>query len=172
VAFSVRRITWREWLGLAAGLLATASTFLPWTVLSAGSAAPDVQDAFATLPHSDVVRTAWHSDLFSWGPPLLLVVVGLAVALFGQIWKVRMSGLPQLWLVGGLATVLLMVIGWTTLGWVFDSDRRAFLEAAGITISAGVGRYLALAFAVGSAVVAVFDIRAARAESRASRRRR
>ncbi|WP_406642102.1 hypothetical protein [Amycolatopsis sp. WGS_07] len=172
MAFSLRRVTWREWLGLAAGLLAVGSTPLPWTVLSADTATPDVRDAFGTLPHSDVVRTAWHSDLFSWGPPLLLAVVGLAVVLFGQVTKARVSGLPQLWLVGGLATVLLMVIGWTTLDWVFDSDQRAFLDAAGVSISGGVGRYLAMAFAVGSVVVAIVDIRAARAESRASRRRR
>ena len=172
MAFSVRRVTWREWLGLAAGLLAVGSTFLPWTVLSADTATSDVRDAFATLPHSDVVRTGWNSDLFAWGPPLLLVLAGVAVALFGQVRKARISGLPQLWLVAGLVTILLMVIGWATLSWIFDGDQRAFLEAAGVTISGGVGRYLGMAFAVGSAVVAVVDIRAARAESRASGRRR
>ncbi|WP_020661880.1 hypothetical protein [Amycolatopsis benzoatilytica] len=172
MAFSVGRVTRREWLGLCAGLLATGSTFLPWTVLSADTATSDVRDAFGTLPHSDVVRTAWNSDLFSWGPPLLLVLAGVAVVLFGQVRKARISGLPQLWLVAGLATILLMVIGWTTLDWVFDSDQRAFLEAAGVTISAGVGRYAGMAFAVGSAVAAVVDIRAARVESRASRSRR
>ena len=170
--FSVRRVTWREWLGLAAGLLAIGSAFLPWTVLSADTATSDVRDAFGTLPHSDVVRTAWNSDLFSWGPPFLLVLAGVAVVLFGQVRRARISGLPQLWLVAGLATILLMVIGWATLDWVFDTDQRAFLQAAGVTISGGVGRYLGMAFAVGSAAVAVVDIRAARAESRASRRRR
>jgi hypothetical protein len=166
------RVTWREWLGLAAGLLAVGTLFLPWTVLAIDTTDPDVQNAFRALPEGDVVRSAWHADPFSWLPPLVLVLIGLAVVGFGQVRKVRMSGLPQLWLVAGLATVLLMVIGWATLDWVFDSDQRAFLEAAGVTVGAGFGRYLGLLFALVSTVAAVFDIRAARAESRASRRRR
>ncbi|WP_033291987.1 hypothetical protein [Amycolatopsis jejuensis] len=172
MGFSAKRVTWREWLGLAAGLLAVGSLFLPWTVLSADTATPDVRDAFASLPPSDVVRTAWHSDLFSWVPPLLLAAVGVVVVVFGQVKKARVSGLPHLWLVGALAVLLLMVIGWTTLDWVFDSDQRAFLKAAGVTISGGVGRYLGMAFTIGSVALAILDIRAVRAESRASGRRR
>lgn len=172
MAFSITRVTRREWLGLATGLLALGTLFLPWTVLTAGAADADVQNAFQALPRGDVVRSAWNSDPFSWLPPFVLVLIGVAVVGLGQIRKVRMSGLPQLWLVGSLATVLLMAIGWATLDWVFDSDQRAFLDAAGITVGAGIGRYVGLLFALVSVVGAIFDIRAARAESRASRRRR
>ncbi|GAA3575747.1 hypothetical protein GCM10022222_70530 [Amycolatopsis ultiminotia] len=172
MAFSTKRVTWREWLGLAAGLLAFGTLFLPWTVLTADTATPDVKDAFASLPHDDVVRSAWHSDPFSWLPPVVLLVAGLVVVVFGQVRKARMSGLPHLWLVAGLAALVLMAIGWSTVDWVFDSDQRAFLEAAGVTVSAGVGRYLGMLCTLVSVVVAIVDIRAARAESRASRRRR
>ncbi|MBB4685520.1 hypothetical protein [Amycolatopsis jiangsuensis] len=172
MAFSITRVTWREWLGLAAGLLALGTLFLPWTVLTADTATPEVQDAFGSLAQDDVVRSAWHSDPFSWVPPLVLLLVGVGVVVFGQVRKARMSGLPHLWLVAGLATVLLMAIGWSTLDWVFDSDQRAFLAAAGVTVGAGVGRYLGMAFALVSIAVSILDIRAARAESRVSRRRR
>ncbi|SEP54018.1 hypothetical protein [Amycolatopsis saalfeldensis] len=172
MSFSVKGVSWREWLGLAAGLLALASLFLPWTTLTADAAAPDVRDAFASLPHGDVVRSAWNSDFFSWFPPFVLLLAGLAVVLFGQMTKVRTSGLPHLWLVAGLGALLLMIIGWTTLTWIFDSDQRAFLQTAGIEINAGIGRYLGMLFAVVSVVTAFLDIRAARAEARAPRTRR
>ncbi|MEV6902860.1 hypothetical protein [Amycolatopsis sp. NPDC051372] len=172
MAFSVKRVTWREWLGLGAGLLALVAVFLPWTVLTADTATADVRDAFNSLPHDDVVRSAWHSDFFSWFPPLVLVLVGLVVVFFGQVRKVRVSGLPHLWLVAGLAALLLMVIGWTTLDWVFDSDQRAFLETAGVMINPGVGRYVALLAVLVSIAASILDIRAARTESRAPRSRR
>ncbi|MDT8915675.1 hypothetical protein [Amycolatopsis sp. PS_44_ISF1] len=172
MSFSVKRVTWREWLGLGAGLLALASLFLPWATLTADAAAPDVRAAFASLPHGDVVRSAWNSDFFAWFPPFVLLLAGVAVVLFGQVKKVRTSGLPHLWLVVGLGALLLMVVGWTTLTWIFDSDQRAFLQTAGIEINAGAGRYLGLLFAVVSAVAAVLDIRAARVEARAPRPRR
>ncbi|MEV0072395.1 MULTISPECIES: hypothetical protein [unclassified Amycolatopsis] len=172
MAFSVKRVTWREWLGQGAGLLALVALFLPWTVLTADTATADVRDAFNSLPHDDVVRSAWHSDFFSWFPPLVLVLVGLAVVFFGQVRKVRVSGLPHLWLVADLAALLLMVIGWTTLDWVFDSDQRAFLETAGVMINPGVGRYVALLAVLVSIAASILDIRAARAESRAPRSRR
>ncbi|MGW4489025.1 hypothetical protein ACWEOE_34970 [Amycolatopsis sp. NPDC004368] len=172
MAFSVKRVTWREWLGLGAGLLALVTLFLPWTVLTADTATDDVRDAFNSLPHDDVVRSAWHSDFFSWFPPLVVLLAGIVVVVFGQVRKVRISGLPHLWLVAGLAALLLMVIGWTTLDWVFDSDQRAFLEAAGVMINPGVGRYLGLLAALVSVAAATLDIRALRAESRAPRFRR
>lgn len=172
MSFSVKRVTWREWLGLAAGLLALGSLFLPWTTLTADTATPDVRDAFASLPHGDVVRSAWNSDFFSWFPPFVLLLAGVAVVVFGQVTKVRTSGLPHLWLVAGLGALLLMIIGWTTLDWIFDSDQRAFLQTAGIEINAGIGRYLGMLFAVVSVVTAFLDIRAARAEARAPRPRR
>ncbi|QRP44542.1 hypothetical protein [Amycolatopsis sp. FDAARGOS 1241] len=171
MAFDVKRVSWREWLGLGAGLLALGTLFFPWTVLTADTATPDVQDAFATLPHDDVVRSAWHSDFFSWFPPFVLLLAGLAVVLFGQVRKVRTSGLPHLWLVGALGALLLMIIGWATLDWVFDSDQRAFLATAGVVINPGVGRYLGLLFALISIAASILDIRAARTESRQPRRR-
>lgn len=167
----LRRVSWREWLGLGAGVLALAVLFLPWTVLTADSATADVRDAFAALPHDDVVRSAWHSDFFSWFPPFVVLAVGVVVVVFGQRPKVRISGLPQLWLVAGLAAFLLMIIGWSTLSWVFDSDQRAFLDVAGVAINPGIGRYLGLLATLLTITAAIADIRAARTESRRPRRK-
>ncbi|WP_460442395.1 hypothetical protein [Amycolatopsis stemonae] len=168
-SFSVKSVTWREWLGLAAGLLALGSTFLPWITLIANK--PDIEVILTTLPHSDVVRDAWHSGFFAWCPPLPLLLAGLAVVAFGRIRKARVGGLPHLWLVVAAAALLLMVLGWFTLDWEFDADQRGIFDAAGIAIEPGFGRLLGLFAAVVSGVVAFLDVRAARAESRQPRKR-
>jgi hypothetical protein len=167
--FSVKSVTWREWLGLAAGLLALGSTFLPWTTLSTDK--PDIENILSTLPQADVVRDAWHSSFFAWCPPLPLLLAGLAVVAFGRIRALRVSGLPHLWLVVAAASLLLMVLGWLTLDWEFDADQRGIFEAAGIAIEPGAGRFVGLFAALVSGVVAFLDMRAMRAESRQSQKR-
>ncbi|WIV57573.1 hypothetical protein [Amycolatopsis nalaikhensis] len=167
--FSVKSVTWREWLGLVAGLLALGSTFLPWTILRASK--PDIENILSQLPHSDVVRDAWHSSFFAWCPPLPLLLAGLVVVVFGRIRTARVSGLPHLWLVVAAASLLLMVLGWFTLDWEFDADQRGIFEAAGIGILPGFGRFLGLFAALLSGVAAFLDIRAARAESKQPRKR-
>jgi len=168
--FSVKSVTWREWLGLAAGLLALGSTFLPWTTLSTNK--PDIEVILSSLPHSDVVRNAWQSSFFAWCPPLPLVLAGLVVVVFGRIRTLRVSGLPQLWLVVAAASLLLMVLGWVTLDWEFDADQRGIFEAAGVAIGAGLGRFLGVFAALVSGVAAFLDMRAMRAESRQPRKSR
>lgn len=167
--FSVKSVTWREWLGLAAGLLALGSAFLPWTTLSTNK--PDIEDILSTLPHDQVVRDAWDSSFFAWCPPLPLLLAGLVVVVFGRVRNVRVSGLPHLWLVVAAASVLLMAIGWLTLDWEFDADQRGIFEAAGIVIGPGFGRFLGMFAALASGVVAFLDVRAMRAESRQPRKR-
>jgi hypothetical protein len=169
LSFSVKSVTWREWLGLAAGLLALGSMFLPWTTLSTNK--PDIEDILSQLEHSDVVRDAWHSSFFAWCPPLPLLLAGLVVVFFGRIRKARVSGLPHLWLVVAVASLLLMVVGWSTLDWEFDADQRGIFDAAGIAIGPGFGRFLGLLAALVSCVAAFLDMRAARAESRQPRKR-
>ncbi len=168
--FSVKSVTWREWLGLAAGLLALGSTFLPWTTLTATR--PDIEDILAQLPHSDVVRDAWHSSFFAWCPPLPLLLAGLAVVIFGRVRNLRVSGLPHLWLMAAAASLLLMALGWLTLDWEFDADQRGIFEAAGVAIRPGLGRFLGLFAALVSGVAAFLDMRAMRAESRQTRKSR
>ncbi|MFB9686628.1 hypothetical protein [Amycolatopsis plumensis] len=168
--FSVKSVTWREWLGLAAGLLALGSTFLPWTTLTATR--PDIEGILAQLPHGDVVRDAWHSGFFAWCPPLPLLLAGLVVVVFGRIRTLRVSGLPQLWLVVAAASLLLMALGWATLDWEFDADQRGIFEAAGVAIEPGLGRYLGLVAALVSGVASFLDMRAMRAESRQPRKTR
>lgn len=167
--FSVKSVTWREWLGLAAGLLALGSTFLPWTSLSTNK--PDIEGILAMLPHGDVVRDAWHSNFFGWCPPLALLLAGLVVVIFGRIRNLRVSGLPHMWLVVAAASLLLMALGWLTLDWEFDADQRGIFDAASIAIVPGFGRFLGLFAALVSGVVAFLDMRAMRAESRQPRKR-
>ena len=170
MSFSVKSVTWREWLGLSAGLLALGSTFLPWTTLSTNK--PDIEVVLSTLPHSDVVRDAWHSSFFAWCPPLPLLLAGLVVVVFGRIRKLRVSGLPHLWLVVAAASLLLMALGWVTLDWEFDADQRGIFEAAGVAIGPGLGRFLGLFAALVSGVAAFLDARAMRAESKQPRKSR
>ncbi|WP_329050798.1 hypothetical protein OG738_02270 [Amycolatopsis sp. NBC_01488] len=169
MSFSVKSVTWREWLGLAAGLLALGSTFLPWTTLSTNK--PDIEVVLGQLPHGDVVRDAWNSSFLAWCPPLPLLLAGLVVVVFGRVRKARVGGLPHLWLVVAVAALLLMVIGWFTLDWEFDADQRGIFDAAGIAIGPGFGRFLGLLAALVSGVAAFLDMRAARAESRQPRKR-
>jgi hypothetical protein len=156
-AFSAKRVSWREWLGLGAGLLAAVSLFLPWSTLS--STAPEVEDGLRSLPSGDVARTAWNSDFLAWFPPILLLIAGLVVVVAGQAGKVRQSGLPQLWLVASATALVLMVIGWFAIAGQFSADQRALFVAGGIVVSGGFGRYLGLLAAVISLCAAFLDSR-------------
>ncbi|WP_199430425.1 hypothetical protein [Qaidamihabitans albus] len=166
--FSPARVSWREWLGLGAGLLGLGTLFLPWTRLRATD--PEVGAALAELPADEVSRSAWDSTFFAWFPPLLLLLAGLAVTLAGQSAKARVSGLPQLWLVACAVALVSLVLGWLIIDWQFGSEQRALLRAGGVTVNAGIGRYLGLAAALASTVAAVLDVRAARAEARHPRK--
>jgi hypothetical protein len=159
----LKRVTWREWLGLGAGLLAAASLFLTWTTLSAS--APDVQDGLRSLPTNEVLRSAWKSDFLSWFPPILLLVTGVAVVLFGQVGKARESGLPQLWLIASSVVVLMTAFSWYGIDLQFGSEERALFTAGGIRIDPGIGRYIAL-------LAAFLGLFAASADGRAPPRRR
>jgi hypothetical protein len=156
----VKGVTWREWLGLGAGLLAAVSLFLPWTNLSAS--ATDVQEGLRSLPPGDVVRSAWNSDFLSWFPSVVLLLLGVAVVVFGQVGKVHQSGLPQLWLVAATVVLLLMAIGWYAIDLQFGSEERALFRAGGIVVGTGFGRYLGFAAGVVSLAAAILDSRATR----------
>ncbi|MEC3973804.1 hypothetical protein [Amycolatopsis sp. H20-H5] len=168
MSFSGQRVTWREWLGLGAGLLALGSLFLPWTTLSTSQS--EVADALKSLSGAEVVRDGWSSGLFAWLPPLLLLVVGVAVTVFGQVRKVRISGLPQLWLVFGGLVALMTIIGWGAIAYQFDSEVRALFAVGGIEVNAGAGRYLGSLALVVSLAAAVLDVLAFRGERRSPRR--
>ncbi|MEV6911964.1 hypothetical protein [Amycolatopsis sp. NPDC051071] len=164
---ALKKVTWREWLGLAAGLLALVALFLPWTTLTASR--PEIEDALTALPATDVTRDAWRAGFLAWAPLFLLFLPGLAVVLFGRVDAVRRAGLPHLWLMAAIGALLLMVLGWVTLDWQFDADQRGIFAAAGIEIGTGLGRYLGLLAAVVSAGVAFVDVRVLRAETRTRR---
>ncbi|PXY27029.1 hypothetical protein [Prauserella muralis] len=160
--------TWREWLGLAAGLLAAVSLFLPWTRLSSPS--PEIQAVLAELPGADVSRSVWDSTFFAWFPPLLILAIGVAVAVFGRVPSARTGGLPHLWLIAAGVALVALALGWLLIEWQFSGEARALLAESGVSIGAGPGRYLGLAAVLVSLVAAVLDVRAVRAESRRPRR--
>lgn len=163
-------MTWREWLGLVAGMLAFVALFLPWTVLTTTN--PRLGAVLADLPPADVVRDAFGSGFFAWFPPLVLLLAGLTVVLFGQVRAVRVSGLPQLWLVAATVVLALLVMGWFTLGWQFGEQQRALLDDVGVTINGGIGRALATTAAAVSALVAVLDLRVGRPGGASTQSRR
>ncbi|QWF83367.1 hypothetical protein [Amycolatopsis sp. CA-230715] len=166
MGWSFDRVGWRAWSGLGAGLLALASTFLPWTVLTADTR--ELDDALAAQAHSDVVRTAWHSDFFSWCPPILLLLIGAVMVAFGQSSRARAAGLPQLWLVGAAVSLLLAVLGWSLIELQFGDDERELFRVAGVSINGGFGRYVSMLAVIAAVVFPVWDILAARAERRAA----
>ncbi len=157
---ALKRVTWREWLGLGAGLLALVALFLPWTTLTASR--PEIEDVLTSLPASDVTRDAWNSGFLAWAPPFLLILTGIAVVLFGRVDAVRRAGLPHLWLMAAASAFLLLALGWATLDWQFDADQRGILSSAGVEIGSGLGRYLALFAALASGAIAFLDVRHAR----------
>lgn len=160
MGFSPKLISWREWVGLGAGLVAVAVLFLPWTTLSATR--PDVEEALRELPAGDVARNAWTTGFLAWFPPVLLLLTGIVMVLFGQNRTARISGLPQLWLIATVVSVVLLVFGWLAIGHEFDENTIGLLNDGGISIGAGTGRYLALTAGVTSLVAAVLDARALR----------
>lgn len=160
MGFSPKLISWREWVGLGAGLVAVAALFLPWTTLSATR--PEIEEALRDLPTGDVARSAWTTGFLAWFPPVLLLLMGILVVLFGQNRTARISGLPQLWLIAAAVSVVLLVFGWLAIGHEFDENTLGLLNDGGISINAGAGRYLAVAAGAVSLVVAVLDARALR----------
>ncbi|NIJ13674.1 hypothetical protein FHU38_004018 [Saccharomonospora amisosensis] len=157
-------MTWREWLGFGAGLLALTALFLPWTQLSATD--PQLRAALAELPSEDVSRPVWSATFFGWFPPLLLVLTGLVVAIFGQSGRARWSGLPQLWLVATVVAFVGTVLGWVFIDWQFGEQQRGLLTESGVSIGTGIGRYLGVAATLVSLTGAVLDVVALRAETR------
>lgn len=160
MGFSPKLTSWREWVGLGAGLVTVAALVLPWTTLSATR--PDVEEALRALPASDVARNAWTTGFLAWFPPVLLLLTGIIVVLFGQNRTARISGLPQLWLIAAAVAVVLLVFGWLTIGHEFDENTLGLLDEGGIRISAGTGRYLAVAGGLTSLVAAILDARSLR----------
>ncbi|MFD2421181.1 hypothetical protein [Amycolatopsis pigmentata] len=160
MGFSPKLISWREWVGLGAGLVAVAALFLPWTTLS--TTRPDVEEALRALPADDVARDAWTTGFLAWFPSILLLLTGIVVVLFGQNRTARISGLPQLWLIAAAVAVVLLVFGSLTIGHEFDENTLGLLNEGGISTSAGIGRYLAVAGGAVSLVVAILDARSLR----------
>ncbi|GAA1241090.1 hypothetical protein GCM10009676_27590 [Prauserella halophila] len=161
------RPSWREFGGLAAAVLAVVSLLLPWTVLSADD--PAVRSALAELPAGDVTRSVWRATFFGWFPPLLVAAVGVTVAAIGRKNVARTGGLPQLWLIGACLALLCTVLGWLLADWQFGAEERAVLEAGGVAVEAGIGRYLGALAAVASTAFAALDTRALHTETRRSR---
>ncbi|GAB2768241.1 hypothetical protein [Amycolatopsis magusensis] len=164
---SLRQVPWWQWLGFGAGIVAFVAMFLPWTALRAAD--PEVAEALRELPAGDVVRTAWHSGFFAWSAPILLLVAGVAAVVFGQSRVARVNGLPHLWLIVAVLSLLLLVLGWWLIDWQFSEDQRGVLQAGGVSIEPALGRFLGLAAAVASVAGSVFDVRAARARYGAKR---
>lgn len=168
--WSAARVPRAEWLGLAAGLFAVGSLLLPWTRLH--TAAPAVAAALAELPVEDVSRSVWRSTFFGWFAPLLVAVVGVLVAAFGRYRRVRVAGLPQLWLVASVVAGCSAALAWVFMDWQFGPDERVFLVESGVSLHAGAGRYLALAAVLLSLLGAVLDVRAGTGPARSSGRTR
>ncbi|HKS48236.1 MAG TPA: hypothetical protein VJT49_24625 [Amycolatopsis sp.] len=158
--FSPKLVSWREWTGLGAGIVAVAALFLPWTNLSATR--QDVEEALRELPAGDVARNAWTTGFLEWFGPVLLLLAGIAVVLVGQYRTARVGGLPQLWLIASAVAVLLMIFGWFAIDHEFSPDTRSLLADGGIGIYGGIGRYLGLAAGGVSLTAAVLDARSLR----------
>lgn len=167
--FSLKQVSWREWTALGAGLVAVGSLFLPWTNLTATN--QDAEEALRESPAGEVARDAFTTGFLAYAGPVLLLLAGLAVVVFGQNRKARVSGLPHLWLIACAVTLVLMLLGWLAIDRQFDEDARTLLEEGGVGIYGGAGRYLGLACAVVSLVVAVWDVRSARRRGVAARSR-
>src|SRR5699024_12156336 len=136
----VTRVSWREWLGVGAAVLAVVSAFLDWTVLS--STAPAEADQLATLPHGDTHRDAFDSGVYAWISVSLTVVTGVTVAARGQFRSIRRAGLPQLWLGAALVGVALAGIGVFALGVQLGCEGAAGLGTRGGRLGGGDGRWV------------------------------
>ncbi|WP_024876682.1 hypothetical protein [Saccharomonospora piscinae] len=163
-------VSWREWLGLGAALLAVVSLLLPWTRLSAAD--PAVSAALAELPAGDVSRSVWRGTFFAWLAPMLVVLAGVAVVVAGQRPALRRSGLPHLWLVAAAVAACSVVFAWVFADWQFGAEQRAFLADSGVAVQAALGRYLGAAAVLVSLVAAVCDVRAEGPVSRGRSRKR
>ena|GEM_PF-6945638 len=162
-------MSWREWLGVGAAILAVVSAFLDWTVLS--STTPAEAQQLATLPHGETHRDAFDSGVYAWISVLLTVVTGVTVAALGQFRSIRRAGLPQLWLVAAIVGVALGVIGFFALGVQFGSQAAALLETLGVRFGVGAGRWLGLGAGVLTLVASVFDLIVFRREPSGERSR-
>lgn len=167
--FRIKRLNWREWLGLGAAALAVASLFLTWTVLSTDN--PVLVEMLAGMPYEATHRGVWRSGVYAWISPLLVIIVSVLEPVLGRFGGLRGSGLPQLWLIGGVVALALGLLGVPAMGIQFDGAQGALLAEVGVTATPGLGRWLGIAAAAVAVLAAALDVLALRAKEPRRRRK-
>ncbi|MFC0114714.1 hypothetical protein [Kibdelosporangium aridum] len=130
------RITWLEWIGVAAGIVALVVSFLPWYRASDAVAAElREQGAPTWLP-------VWEGNFLAWFPVVLLLAV--SVLLLWQRFGKPVQMLSSLWLTLAVLAVVMILLRWITLP---------------MSVGSGFGLYLGLIVAVGSGLTAFLAFR-------------
>jgi hypothetical protein len=145
-----------DWVVVGAGLLAYASSFLPWYTIT------------ATVPFLGVTRTAgadaWSSGFGAWFAVLLLVAAG------GLVLLSTVGGPLRLPVPRHLITLVLSVLALVTivLRWVTFSPTTGGVDGVNVEVGgafaassgAGPGLYLGLVAALAATVASFLDFRA------------
>jgi hypothetical protein len=152
-----RKVTALDWVVIGAGLLAYASSFLPWY---------STHISILGIERSASVN-AWNAGFGAWFSVLLLVAAG------GWVLVSTLGGRLRLSVAGTLITLSLSVLAFVTivLRWItFPDDTGGLDEGSGFELGdaaltassgAGAGLYLGLLAAVAAAVAALLTFRAA-----------
>ncbi|CAM3945237.1 hypothetical protein KIPE111705_32815 [Kibdelosporangium persicum] len=129
------RITWLEWIGVAAGIIGLVVSFLPWFRATEPVAVGlRAQGAPTWIP-------VWEGNFLAWFPVVLLLAVSVLLLWqrFGR--PVRMTS--SLWLTLGMLAVVMIVLRWITLPASVVSGFGLYL---GLMVAAGSGAAAFLAF--------------------------
>jgi hypothetical protein len=141
-----------EWVGVAIGVLALVVSVLRWYSVTGPFA-----DAVAAsgLPTG---RTAWGAGFLAWFPMLLLALA--AALILAPRYGLTIPFVPILWLVCAFAALVLVIIGWVTIG---PPDPAALAKVhvrpEDVSAGAGFGLYLGLVLTAGSVVSALIAFR-------------
>ncbi|MCE7008955.1 hypothetical protein LWC34_40010 [Kibdelosporangium philippinense] len=122
------RITWLEWIGVAAGAAALVVSFLPWY------RAEGDQGTQLWIP-------VWEANFLAWFPVVLLMAI--SVLLLWQRFGKPVQMLSSLWLTLAVLAVVMILLRWITLPAPIASDFGLYL---GLIVAAGSALTAFLAF--------------------------
>jgi hypothetical protein len=127
-------ITWMEWLGVAAGVVALVVSFLPWYRLSAPL------ERQAESQGAQTWITVWQGNFLAWFPVVLLLAA--CVLILWQRFGKPLQMLSSLWLTLAALAVAMILLRWITAPDGIRSGYGLYLGLIAAVVS-GVAGFLA-----------------------------
>lgn len=125
------RITWLDWLGVGAGIVALVVSFLPWYRLV------DTLEQQSAAVGAATWITVWQGNFLAWFPIVLLMAV--SVLILWQRFGKPVQLMSSLWLTLAILAIVMILLRWVTLPATIRSDYGLYLGLIAALVSGGAG---------------------------------